>query len=337
MGRSFRARQGLSVNRRQFVQGMGSVGLGLVAGCDFRLFQQPQPTRVYRVGYLRAPPTTRTDEVFSQALHDLGYVEGQNIVVERRASMDGLGDPAAELVRLQVDVIVASGPTILSAMEATSTIPIVMMAAADPVGSGYVASLAQPGGNVTGLSLLSPLLSAKRLELLKHAVPAASRFAVLWSGQPGGLVLAWRETQVAAQALGVEIESLEVSQASALDSAFETAARERVDGLILLPERLLGEYRERLLDLAMRNRLPTMYSGKAWAAAGGLMAYGPNTAPMWRRAAYYVDRILKGARPADLPVEQPTNFDFVINLKTAQALGLTIPQHVLAQATELIQ
>jgi putative ABC transport system substrate-binding protein len=273
-------------------------------------------------------------------LRDLGYLEGQSIVIDYRGAAgrsDQLADLAADLVHLPVDVLVAtSTPASLAAKTATNTIPIVMANAADPVGNGLVGSLARPAGNVTGLSELAPQLSGKRLELLKQVSPAARRVAVLWNPVNPGNAIVWRETQDAAPALGVELRSLEVGTAS-VDTILEAAGSEETDGLIIMPDAALNRAGKQIADYAITNRLPTIYAWRSGVEAGGLMAYGPSLAGLIRRAAYYVDRILKGASPADLPVEQPREFEFVINLKTAQTLGLTIPQHVLLQATEVIQ
>jgi putative ABC transport system substrate-binding protein len=247
----------------------------------------------------------------------------------------------AELVALKVDVIVVAGtPASLAAKQATRTLPIVFATAADPVGSGLVTSLARPGGNITGLSILSPELVGKRLELLKQAVPGVSRVAVLW--QPGGHdertdkdIL--KDAEVAARALGVRLQVVEARGPEDFDRAFSDMTRARAGALTVLTGIMFLNERRRLVDLATKNRLPTVYPYREFVDAGGLMAYGPNLADLYRRAATYVDKILKGAKPGDLPVEQPTKFELVINLKTAKALGLTIPQSVLGRADEVIQ
>jgi putative ABC transport system substrate-binding protein len=243
---------------------------------------------------------------------------------------------AAELVALEVDLIVAVATGIQAAKDATTTIPIVMTSSADPVGAGLVASLARPGGNVTGLSQAAPQLSGKRLEWLKATVPGLSRVAILWGPANPGLMLSFRELELAAQTLGVEVLSLEVRDAEDFAPAFETAIHEQAQGLITLASSLTFYNRARIAELAAKSRVPAMYELRRFPEAGGLMSYGPSSAHLFRRAAYYVDRILKGAKPADLPVEQPREFDFVINLQTAHALSLTIPPHVLLQATEVI-
>ena len=278
----------------------------------------------------------------SQIGRELGYVEGQNLLVEWRSAdgdYDRLSELAAELIRLPVDLIVAEGPATRAAMNVTSVIPIVMVGAQDPVASGWVASLARPGGNVTGPSNITVQLSAKQLQLLQQVTPELSRVAVLWhtlpnssSGAgPAGLL----ELQSAAPALGIQLQSLQVADASDFERVFDTAAREHAEALIVRQDAFIASQLPRVVDLGLRSGLPTMYPRRAYVEAGGLMSYGA-VEDSARRAAVYVDKILKGARPADLPVEQPTNFNFVINLKTAEALGLTIPQHVLLQATEII-
>jgi putative ABC transport system substrate-binding protein len=265
-------------------------------------------------------------------------------VIEYRSAEGKLGRfPAlvAELVALKVDVIVVAGtPASLAAKQATRTLPIVFATAADPVGSGLVTSLARPGGNITGLSILSPELVGKRLELLKQAVPGVSRVAVLW--QPGGHdertdkdIL--KDAEVAARALGVRLQVVEARGPEDFDRAFSDMTRARAGALTVLTGIMFLNERRRLVDLAAEKRLPAVYGGRDFVDAGGLMAYGPNLADLYRRAATYVDKILKGAKPGDLPVEQPTKFELVINLKTAKALGLTIPQSVLERADEVIQ
>jgi putative ABC transport system substrate-binding protein len=283
-------------------------------------------------------------EAFLQGLRDLGYVEGRNVVIEYRSAEGKLERyPAlvAELVALKVDVIFVPGtPAALAAKQATRTLPIVFAAAADPVADGLVTSLAQPGGNVTGLSSFSPELVGKRLELLKQAVPGVSRVAVLW--QPGGQgertdkdLL--KRADVAARALGVQLQVVEVRGPADFDRAFSDITRARAGALTVLGTPMFFTERRRLVDLAAKNRLPAVYGTRDYVDVGGLMAYGPNTADLVRRAATYVDKILKGAKPADLPVEQPTKFELLINLKAAKALGLTIPQSLLQRADEVIQ
>jgi ABC-type uncharacterized transport system substrate-binding protein len=279
-------------------------------------------------------------EAFRHGLRDLGYVEGRNITLEYRFA-DGQADrlPAlvAELVRLPVDVLVVDGTTaIRRAQHATTTIPIVMAVSGDPVGEGLVASLAWPGGNITGLSSRAPEVSGKRLELLKEAVPQLSRVAALWHRDaPVGSYLT--ETQAAAQALGLQLQALEVESPDALDQAFAAMTRAHADALVVLPSAQIGSHQRVVAELAMAHRLPTMFGGRDAAEAGGLMSYGPNYAEFYRRAATYVDKILKGTKPADLPVEQPMKFELVLNFKTAKALGITMPPLLLFQADEVLQ
>jgi putative ABC transport system substrate-binding protein len=280
-------------------------------------------------------------DAFQQGLREYGYVAGQNVAIQYR-SAEGRVDPlpglASELVDLPVDVIVAgAGPAVEAAKTATATIPIVMLASGDPVGTGLVASLARPGGNVTGLTFISPQLSGKRLQLLKEAFPSVSRVAALWNPAELSNALEFRESELAAQTLGVELQSLDVRGPTEFASAFGTVSGKRSDALIVFAHALTIANSQQIADLAATTGLPAMYGVRPFVAAGGLMAYGPDLQQLYRRAAYYVDRILKGAKPAELPVEQPREFEFVINLKTAEALGLTIPQHVLLQVTEAIR
>jgi putative tryptophan/tyrosine transport system substrate-binding protein len=280
-------------------------------------------------------------EAFRQGLRELGYTEGQNIVIEsRHAAMRPalLPDLAANLVLSKVDVIVAAGdPAIHAARHATSTIPIVMVAGADPVGSGLVTSLARPGRNLTGLSALSPELSGKRLQLLTEAIPRVSRMAVFWNPADPAKALELREIQATGQALGVQLQLLEVRGPEDFESAFAAMARDRAEALIILGDPLTLSHRMRIVDLAAKSRLPGIYDVQEFVEAGGLMAYGPSLPDLFRRAAAYVDKILKGAKPGTLPVEQPMKFELIINLKTAKALGLTIPQSVLFLADRAIQ
>ena len=279
-----------------------------------------------------------------QGLRDLGYVEGRNVVIEIRdaeGEAERLPALAAELVALKVDVIVAPNtPQALAAKQATRTLPIVFSFVADPVASGLVTSLARPGGNVTGLSSLTPELVGKRLELLTQAVPGVSRVAVLW--QPG---FQGERTEkdmlkgadVAARALGVRLQFVEAQGPADFDRAFSDMTRARAGALTVLGSTMFISERRRLVDLAAKNRLPAVYARREYVDAGGLMSYGSNIADLFRRAATYVDKILKGAKPADLPVEQPTKFELVINLKTAKALGLTIPPSLLGRADQVIE
>jgi ABC-type uncharacterized transport system substrate-binding protein len=330
------------VNRRAF---LGTLTGGLLAAP--LAAEAQQAAKVPRIGYLAlnraANPHLR--EAFREGLRDLGYVEGRNLVIEYR---DAEGKPerlpalAAELVALKVDVIVTGGGTrpALAAKQATKTIPIVFASAGDPVTDGLVTSLARPGGNVTGSSLLAPELVGKSLELLTQTVPGVRRVAFLW--QPGAMdertekdML--KRAEVAARALGVRLQLLEARGPADFDRAFSEMTRAHAGALTVLPSAMFFSERRRLVDLAAKNRLPAGYTQREFVDAGGLMAYGPSLAGLFRHAATYVDKILKGAKPADLPVEQPTKFELVINLKTAKALGLTIPPSLLARADEVIQ
>jgi putative ABC transport system substrate-binding protein len=315
-------------------------GLGLLSGCAALPIGTQRPARLPRIGYLTGSGGKERADGFRLGLADHGYVEGRNITVEWRDSegrSDRLPGLAAELVRLPVDVLVADGSVPVRALkDATDTIPIVMAMSTSPVEQGFVASLARPGGNVTGLTALGRELDQKRLELFKEAVPGLARVGLLWNPadeEPGG----YQEVEEAARALGLELRSLEVRDHCALEAAFERASAERVDGLFVNASPVLTTSAPRLDELARRHRLPMTSGQRFYVAAGGLMAYGPDRPAMSRRAAYYVDRILKGAVPAELPVERPTTFELVFNLKTARELGLTIPPSVLQQATEVIQ
>lgn len=293
--------------------------------------------KVPRIGILSAGVASAHEEAFRQGLRDLGYVDGQNVAIVPRYAegrFEKLPDLANELVRLNVDVIVAS-PTeaIRAAQRATKTIPIVMAFSGDPVGSGIVAHLAQPGGTITGLTSVAPELTAKRLEFLKAIAPEISRVSFLANqATPKRFV---SETEVAGRALGVQITPVLVQDASELDRVFAAMAKTSVDGLVV--DLVLHEYRRRIADLALRHRLPAISGPKEFAEAGGLMAYGPDYADLFRRAATYVDKIFKGVKPGDLPIQQPTKFELVFNLKTAKALGITIPQSLLLRADQVIE
>jgi putative ABC transport system substrate-binding protein len=319
----------------------------LALGAAPLVAEAQQAAKVARIGYLSPSLASNPHlrDAFLQGLRDLGYVEGRNIVIEYRdaeGKIERAPALAAELAALKVDVIFVGGGTrvTLGAMQATKTIPIVFTGVGDPVESGLVTSLARPGGNVTGLSALSPELVGKRLELLKQAVPGVDRVAVLW--RPGALgertdkdMLAGAD--VAARALGVRLQFVEAQDADEFARAFSEMSSARAGALTVLPSnRFLREHRP-IVELAAKNRLPVVYTSREFVDAGGLMSYGANEPDLFRRAATYVDKILKGAKPGDLPVEQPTKFELVINLKTAKALGLTIPQSVLAHADEVIQ
>jgi len=319
------------ISRRGFI---GTVAGGLLAAP--LAAEAQQAAKIARIGYLAAnlAANPHLREAFRQGLHDLGYIEGRNVAIEYRdaeGKYDRLPALAAELVALKVDVILAGGtPQALAAKQATRTLPIVFLGVTDPVTSGLVTSLARPGGNATGLSMLaSPEIVGKRLELLTQAVPGVTRVAVLW--QPGGQgertdkdML--KEAEVAARALGVRLHFVEARGPDDFDRAFSDMTRARAGALTSVGGTMFFNEQRRLVALAAKNRLPAVYTQREFVDAGGLMAYGPNLADLFWRAATYVDKILKGAKPADLPVEQPTKFELVINLKTAKALGLTIPQ-----------
>jgi putative ABC transport system substrate-binding protein len=279
-------------------------------------------------------------EAFRQGLRELGYVEGQNIAIESRwteGKDDRLPGLAADLVRSKVDVIVAeTGAATRAAQQATRTIPIVMSTVNDPVGSGLVASLARPGGNVTGLTIMSPDLVGKQLELLKEVVPKMSRVALLRHPDNPASAAQLREAEAAAQALGLRLQTLEARSPQEIDGAFAAMTRERAGALLVIPDTLFWSQRRQIVELAVKRRLPSIRIGEAYAEAGGLMSYGPSYLDLERRAATFVDKILKGANPADLPVAQPTKFELVINLKTAKAIGLTIPQPLLQRADRII-
>ncbi len=280
-------------------------------------------------------------EGFRQGLRDLGYVEGQNIVLELRFAQgkpERLAAMAIELAQMKVDLIVIeSAQAARAARDASKAIPIVMAVVGDPVGAGLVASLARPGGNITGLSTLSPELSGKRLELLKEVAPQAKRVAVIWNDSNPAAAGNLAETRTAARSMGIDIQSVEVRKASDLDLALEAVAAARPGALLTLTNGMFLANRTRIVEFTARRRLPAIFPDREFAEAGGLMAYGPSLTANFRRAAAYVDKILKGAKSADLPVEQPTKFELVVNLKTAKALGITIPQSLLLRADEVIQ
>ncbi len=329
------------MDRRAFLAGTGAVLLAAP------LVAEAQPAaKVPRIGWLAGNLATapHLTEAFRQGLRDLGYVEGRNVVIEYRSTEGKLERyPAlvAELVALKVDVILAgSTPQTLAAMQATRTLPIVFVVAGDPVADGLVTSLARPGGNVTGLSTAGPDLVGKRLEQLKQAVPGVSRVAVLW--QPGGqgersAKDMLQGAEVAARALGVRLQLVEARGPADIDRAFSDMSRARADALTVLGTPMFYNERRRLVDLAAKSRLPAVYGLREYVDAGGLMTYGTNITDNYRRAATYVDKILKGAKPGDLPVEQPTKFELLINLKAAKALGLTIPPSLLGRADAVIQ
>jgi putative tryptophan/tyrosine transport system substrate-binding protein len=330
----------MEVSRRQLLQGVGAVGLGLLAGCGQVSFRASPPPKVHRLGWLVAAGSAPS-EGLRQALAELGYVEGQNVVFEFRSAEgrdEQLPALAAELVRLPVDLLLVVGaPATRAAQQATQDIPIVMAPAGDPLGTSLVSTLSRPSGNVTGVTNASHQLTEKRLELLREAQPALTRVGVLWRVGNPGPEDGWREAQEAARSLGLGLVSLELHGPESFDTAFATATREHVEALLTIPDTLVFAHRQRIIDFAAQSGLLGMYHARGFVQDGGLMAYGANATDYFRRAASHVDRIVKGAKPADLPIEQPMRFDFVINLKTAQALGLTIPPHVLLQATEVLQ
>ena len=326
------------MNRRVFLLALGDslLATGYVAKAQ-------QPARIFRIGILL--PTSAASfpaqvKPFRQRLRELGYVEGKNIVIEHRSAegkLERLPDLAAELVRLKVDVIVAPGAAASDAKKASTTIPIVFPYRVDPVGTGLVSSLARPGGHITGLSLMAPDLDGKRLELLKEAFPNVTRVALLW--QPGASRgnLPLTEMEAVAKALGVKLLSLEVRSLDDFDSAFARAKKERAQALITIPNSLIRNQQRQVLDFAAKNRLPAMYPDSEFVDAGGLMSYGPSYTDLWRRAAEFVDKILKGTKPADIPIEQPMKFEFIVNLTAAKKIGLTIPPNVLVRANRVIR
>jgi putative ABC transport system substrate-binding protein len=331
------------MNRRAFLSALSGSLLAAPLAAEAQ-----QAAKVARIGYLTfnlAAANLHMREAFHQGLRDLGYVEGRNLLIEYR---DAKGKPeqfpalAAELVALKVDVIVAVGGTLaaLAAKQATTTLPIVFTASGDPVQEGLVASLARPGGNVTGLSIVTWELIGKSLELLKHAVPGLSTVAFLLKPDAvpeGARKDRVKAAEVAARALGARLHFVEARSPEDFDRAFADMARVQAGAVYIAVTPMFDIHRRRLVDLATKNRLPTMYSFRGWAEDGGLMSYGPDLPDLLRRAATYVDKILKGAKPADLPVEQPTKFELVINLKTAKALGLTIPPSLLQRADQVIE
>ena len=313
----------------------------LLALCPSAEAQQPE--KVPRIGYLGGvslSANTARHEAFRQGLRELHYLEGKNIVIDWRSAdgkLERLPALAAEMVRLKLDVIVTSGASATRAVkEATNTIPIVMTNDPDPVGDGIIASLARPGGNITGLSTLAPELNGKRLEVLREVVPKLSRVAILRvsTNLAGGQV---RELELAAKAFGVKLQYLDVLDSKNIETTFRAVSKGRADGVLVLASGIISAQRAQIADLAVKNRLPVIYHEPRYVEAGGLMSYGVSLLDLDRRAATYVDKILKGAKPADLPVEQPTKFELIINLKTAQALGLTMPPSLLFQADEVIK
>jgi len=303
-----------------------------------------QPTNIPRIGIVTAQPLSAVSarhEAFRQGLRELGYIEGKTIVIEHRSAegkSDGLPALMAEIVRLNVDIIVSYGSTTTrAAKQATSTIPIVMAQDTDPIGNGFVASLARPGGNITGLSSLAADLSGKRLELLKEILPKLSRAAVFGTSTNPGNTQSLKETELAAGALGVKLQYLDILGPKDIETAFQAAGNGRADAVFVLRSPVLNSHRTQFTQLAVKSRLPATYPTSEFVEAGGLMVYGVNNTDLDRRAATYVDKILKGRTPADLPVEQPIKFEFIINLKAAKQIGLTIPPNVLVRADRVIR
>ena len=324
------------MRRRDFITLLG----GAVAAWPLAVRAQ-QVEKIRTIGFLSPGPSTSRITALLDALPELGWIEGKNVAVERRYAenrLEQLPELAAELVRLNVDVIVAAGTLgPLAAKRATSTIPIVMAAAGDPLGTGLVASLARPAGNVTGMSLMAPDLGGKRLELLKELLPRLARVAVLWNAANPYPAILFKETQAAGRTLGIEIQSLEVKGPDDFNRAFELARKHRPDALITVEDPLTFSNQKRIADFAVAEQLPSLFGLREDVGVGGLMSYGANIADLFRRAAGYVDKIFKGAKPGDLPVQQPTKFELVINLKTAKALGLEVPPTLLARADEVIE
>jgi putative ABC transport system substrate-binding protein len=333
-------------SRRRFLRGsLALAGLGLVSGCGTLPLPGHQAARLRRIGLLTSGSLTSDVawvEAFRQGLGELGYVEGQSIAIEYRygeGKTERYPALATELVEREVEAIVVGGATAASAAtQVTALMPLVMTNVTDPVTLGLVPSLARPGGNLTGLSNMSPELSAKRLELLKEIVPQLARVAVLGDPSSPSHPPQWRDTESAARSLGVQVHSVEVREPEPnFAGAFSAIASYRADALVTLSQPLLNVYRQQIVDFTATRQMPAMFDRREFVDVGGLMSYGAHIPDLYRRAATYVDKILKGSKPADLPVEQPIRFEFVINLETAQALGLTIPQSVLQQATELIE
>ena len=318
---------------------VGVVALVFTLALSGAVAHAQQPTKIFRVGILGTEAKERKERI-AQYLRELGYIEGKNVIYEVRASggePEPYADFAAELVRLKVDVIVAGGAgAVRAAKNASPTIPIVMGAVNDPIALGYVASLAQPGGNITGISNLSPELSGKRLELVKETIPKATRVAVL-AYRAESMRTSIKETEDAAKFLKIKLQLFEITAADQLDRMFDAAKKQRADGLVQIQAAFLVPYQKRIIDLAAKHRLPAMFNNQAQVEAGGLMSYGADRAHMNQRIAAMVDKILKGTKPADIPVEQPMKFEFAINLKTAKQISLTIPPNVLVRADQVIR
>ena len=327
------------MDRRRFIAGsVGLIAAPLAAATPEAAEKTP---RIGALGATALSANYARIKVFREGLGELGYLEGKSIVIEWRfleEQGDRLPALAVELARLKIDVLVAFGPTSThAAKKATNTIPIVMVQVNDPIGAGFVTSLARPGGNITGLSQMAPELSGKKLELLKEIVPKLSRVAVFGTSTQPGNAQSVKETDLAAKTLGLQFQYLEVKDPKDLDTAFRNAVSWWAQAIVLLQSPVFSSRRKALAELAVKNRLPAMYPQSDYMDAGGLMFYGPSMSDLFRRAATYVDKILKGAKPADLPIEQPTKFELVINMKAAKALGLTIPPSVLLRADQVIE
>jgi putative ABC transport system substrate-binding protein len=327
------------MKRRQFITLLG--GAAAASSLSWPLAARAQQSgQIWRMGFIAHGHERFYDALF-EGLQGLGYAEGRNLVVERRYAAgraERFQEFAAEMARLKVDIIiVVTTPAALAVKNATTTIPVVFPNAINPVETGVVASLAHPGGNVTGGAAQTAVLSAKRLEILKEVVPGLSRGAILWNAANPALALAWEETQGAARALGVTLQPHEVRGLKDFEGAFAMMVQQRPDALLVLQDAVTLQHRKEIIDFAIQQRLPGMFVAKEWVEAGGLMSYGESLPDMYRRAAYFVDRILKGAKPADLPVEQVTKFELVLNLKTAKAIGLNVPAAFLVRVDEVIE
>jgi putative tryptophan/tyrosine transport system substrate-binding protein len=326
------------MKRREFITLLGGAAAWPLAA------RAQQPEKMRTIGYLSPRASGSSSPfvpVFLRALLELGWIEGKNVTFERRYAenrFERLLELAAELVRLNVEVIVAEGTLApLAAKRATSIIPVVMIAAGDPLGTGLIASLARPGGNVTGMSLMVPELGGKRLELLKELIPGLARIGVLWNAANPYPAVVFKETLAAGQTLGIEVQSLKLRSPNDFDNAFDAARKQRPDALVIVEDPLTVDNREHIAHFAATERLPSLYGATLFVASGGLISYGTNPADLFRRAAGYVDKILKGTKPADLPVQQPTTFELAINLKAARALGIEIPPTLLARADVVIE
>ena len=323
------------MRRRDFV----ALAAGALLAWPLRVRAQ-QSTKIWRIGFIAHRYEKFYDPLFS-GLRELGYVEGQNLVVERRyaeGDAERFAEFAREMVQLRVDaIIVVTTPAAMAARNETKTIPIVHPAAIDPVGTGLIASLAHPGGNVTGLAVLNGETSAKRVELLQEVIPGLSKGAVLWNSANPANSLAWRETESAGGKLGVALTSQEVRSPADFEAAFASMAQDHPDVLLVVQDALTLEHRREIIDFALQNKLPSMFVGKEWVEEGGLMSYGDRLPERYRRAADLVDKVLRGTNPADIPVEQPTTFELAVNLKTAKAIGLTLPPAFIARADLVIE